>query len=133
MWWAAFFAFVAGPLLAISIEMGRYARAASEVQKASDMAALAAVREVDVPYFVKTGQLKFKGTAPAVAQAFASANAEYLAGKGIAVSVVGLRVSNARRTVYVACRADVSRLFPKWVPAVVIQREGTAQARFTMY
>jgi hypothetical protein len=31
--------------------------------------------------------------------------------------------------VTVHCAADVSLLFPRWMPQVVIQREGVAEAR----
>ena len=125
--WAVFIAFVLGPLFAFSVEVGRYARAVSEVQKAADAAALAAVREVDVALWRDEGEFAFLPSAYGLAQRYASENAAYLGRYGIGVTVVSIWIDQNRQIVGARCRADVSRLFPAWVPQVVIERQGVAQ------
>ena len=129
MWWAAFVLFVLGPLLAFSIEVGRYARAAGEVQKAADAGAIAAAYHIDGEWFVQTGQLRFDEKAYGAATTFANADTGYLGQYGIGVHVAGMSLDDATRMVMVQCVADVSLLFPKWMPQVMIQREGVAEAR----
>ncbi len=129
LWWAAFFLFVMGPLLAFGIEVGRYARAAGEVQKAADAAAVAAAYYLDEEWFQKTGQFRFNEKAANAAMTFANANADYLGRYGITVHVAGMSFDDATRMVRVRCAADVSLLFPRWMPQVIIQREGVSEAR----
>lgn len=126
VFWAAFFAFVALPLLVLGMEMGRYARAAGEVQKAADLAALAAAQEVDVPAFRETGQIILKPEAYGVAQAYAAANAGYLGHYHIGVGVTNISVNQAAKTVRVTCAASVGRLFPGFVNPTIV-RTGEAQ------
>ena len=59
VWWALFISLVAFPLLVLVVEGGRYFRAAGDVQKAADAAAEAAVREVDIPHYLDTGEVRF--------------------------------------------------------------------------
>jgi Flp pilus assembly protein TadG len=125
--WAVFIALVLGPLFALSIELGRYARAAGEVQKAADAAALAAVREVDVTLWREGAEFAFLPSAHGLAQEYAGRNAAYLGQYGINVSVIGIYVDPDGQLVTARCRADVSRLFPAWAPQVVIERQGAAQ------
>ena len=129
MWWAAFVLLVLGPLLAFSIEVGRYARAAGEVQKAADAGAIAAAYHMDEEWFQRTGQFRFNEKAYGAAMTFANADAGYLGRYGITIHVAGMSVDDATRLVRVQCAADVSLLFPKWMPQVMIQREGVAEAR----
>jgi Flp pilus assembly protein TadG len=129
MWWAAFVLFVLGPLLAFSIEVGRYARAAGEVQKAADAGAIAAAYYLDEEWFQRTGQFRFNEKAYGMALTYANANAEYLGQYDISVHVTGMSLDDATRMVRVRCAANVSLLFPRWMPKVVIQREGVAEAR----
>ena len=127
VFWAAFIAFVLGPTLALSVELGRYARSVSEVQKAADAAALAGVREVDVPLWRDDGRFAFLPSAHGLAQHYADQNASYLTAHGIAVTVVGIWIDQDMQIVGARCRADVSRLFPAFVPQVIIERQGIAQ------
>jgi uncharacterized membrane protein len=129
LWWAAFVLFVMGPLLAFSIEVGRYARAAGEVQKGADAGAIAAAYYLDEEWFQQTGQFRFHEKAYGVAMTYANADAGYLGQYGISIHVAGMSVDDATRMVTVRCAADVSLLFPSWMPQVVIQREGVAEAR----
>jgi len=129
MWWAAFALFVLGPLLAFSIEVGRYARAAGEVQKAADAAALAAAYHIDVEWFQRTGHLRFNDKAAGVAMTFANADTGYLGQYGIGVHVAGMDLDDATRMVRVQCVADISLLFPRWMPQIVIRKEGVAESR----
>ena len=125
--WAVFIALVVGPLFALSTEVGRYARAVSEVQKAADAAALAGVREVDIVLWREEGEFGFLPSAYGLAQEYANRNASYLGQYGIGVSVTGIWIDRELQVVGARCRADVSRLFPAFVPQVVIERQGTAQ------
>jgi hypothetical protein len=125
--WAVFIALVLGPLFALSIELGRYARAAAEVQKAADAAALAAVREVDVTLWREEAEFAFLPSPHALAQEYAGRNAAYLGQYGIGVSVTGIWVDPDMQVVGARCRADVSRLFPAWAPQVVMEKQGAAQ------
>ncbi len=126
---AAFAGFVLVPLLALSVELGRYATAREAVQKAADAAALAAAQEIDYAHFRETGELRFAGSTYSAATYFANLNAGPLTSEGIFVQVVSIGIDEQTDTVHVVCRADVSRFFPSVVPAVVIQREGVAQVR----
>jgi len=126
--WAVFIALVLGPLFALSIEPGRYAKAAGEVQKAADAVALAAVREVDVTLWREEAEFAFLPSAHGLAQQYASRNAAYLRQYGIGVTVTAIWVDGGIQLVRARCRAGVSRLFPAWVPQVVIERQGAAQA-----
>ena len=56
--WAVFFGFVLVPILALSIELGRYFYARAEIAKAADAAALAAAAEIRTRVFEETGDLK---------------------------------------------------------------------------
>lgn len=129
-WWAAFFTFLLLPLLSLSIGIGRYAIAAAEVQEAADLAALAAVRDVDLRLFEASGVIRFLAGVPyGRAAAYASMNTHYLPAQGIRVRVTAIWASDADRTVRVRCAADLSPLFPQLFPNVVVEREGIAQVR----
>ena len=130
IWWGVFCLFVAGPLLTLGVELGRYARAAGEVQKACDLAALAAAREVDVVAYRDEGTVQFLPGARAIAQQYTAANVELLDRYGIAVNVSGLSFDSDTLEVKLTGDADVSALFPEWLPPIIIQKTGTAQAKF---
>ncbi len=129
VWWALFLGLVAFPLLVLTVEGGRYFRAAGDVQKAADAAAEAAVREVDIPHYLATGEVRFSGNEYALAQEYADANASFLRPRGTAVVVVAIQVNEADDTVLVTTRADVTLLFPRLAPQIVLQRTGVAQVR----
>lgn len=129
LWTAGFAAFVMVPLLMMAIGLGRYAFAAAEVQEAADLAALAAVRDVNVRHFEQTGQITFSGLVYPRAVYYANSCTSYLAERNIAIRVDAIVPDNANRTVTVRVSADVSPLFPGFLPNVVITRQGTAQVR----
>jgi hypothetical protein len=131
VWWALFIGLVAFPLLVFVVEGARYLQAAGAVQKAADAAAEAAVREIDVPHYVETGEIRFSGNEYALAEQYANANADYLHARQIAVEIQSIAVDEAEDTVRVSALADVSALFPAIAPQVTIRREGTAQVRLT--
>jgi Flp pilus assembly protein TadG len=126
-WVAGYLAFVALPLLALALGIGRWAIAAAEVQEAADLAALAAVRDIDVRTFERTGNVVFSPMVYARAAAYANMNTSYLASRHIQVQVTG--ISAGGRMVTVRCSADVSPIFPEFLPRLVITREGTAEIR----
>ena len=69
--WTIFFGFILIPILALSIELGRYVYARAEVAKAADAAALAAAAEINQRVFEETGDLQPTGKTWANAQVFA--------------------------------------------------------------
>jgi hypothetical protein len=91
----------------------------------------AAVREIDVPHYVETGEIRFSGNEYALAEQYANANADYLHARQIAIVIQSIAVDEAADTVRVSALADVSALFPAIAPQVNIRREGTAQVRLT--
>jgi uncharacterized membrane protein len=128
-WTAAFLAFLLVPLLVLGIEIGRWEHARGELYKAADLAALAAAAEVDIPHFRDTGEVRLLPGAADVARRYVAANTGYLTRNGISAHVAGIGVDQGRREVQVSVVADVSRLFPAWVPAVTITGRGTAEVR----
>jgi hypothetical protein len=131
VWWALFIGLAAFPLLVFVVEGSRYLKAAGAVQKAADAAAEAAVREIDVPHYVETGEIRFSGNEYFLAEQYANANAEFLHVRQIAIQIQAIAVDEAQDTVRVTALADVSALFPAIAPSIIIRREGTAQVRLT--
>jgi hypothetical protein len=131
VWWALFIGLTAFPLLVFVVEGARYLQAAGAVQKAADAAAEAAVREIDVPRYIATGEIVFSGNEYAVAEQYANANADFLHVRRIAIRIQAIAIDEAADTVQVSASADVSALFPAIAPAITIRRAGTAQVRLT--
>ncbi|MGC8946384.1 MAG: pilus assembly protein TadG-related protein [Anaerolineae bacterium] len=127
--WTSFFTFLLIPILWLAIGIGRYAVAAAEVQEAADLAALAAVRDVDIRTFESSGVIRFGSVAYARATHYANQNTNYLDSQGIRVRVVSIVADNATRTVRVQCAADISPLFPRILGDIVVQRVGVAEVR----
>ena len=90
--WTIFFGFILIPILALSIEVGRYFYVRAEVAKAADAAALAAAAEINQRVFEKSGDLVPNRRAWANAQAFAGINNGYLAQYGVNAVVTGISV-----------------------------------------
>ena len=130
VWWGFVFALIAGPLLTLGIEMSRYARAAGEVQKAVDLAALAAAREVDTEAFREEGVIRFLPTAESVAAEYLGHNSDLLEQYKISISLVNLSINSDTLEVQLIGSADASPLFPQWVPTVQINKLGLAQGKF---
>src|SRR5512138_3492474 len=106
-WWALFIGLAAFPLLVFVVEGSRYLQAAGAVQKAADAAAEAAVREINVPHYVETGEIRFSGNEYALAEQYANANADYLHARQIAIVIQSIAVDEAEDTVRVSALADV--------------------------
>jgi Flp pilus assembly protein TadG len=100
-------------LTAVGIEIGRIVYARGEVGKAADAAALAAVAQVDVPYYRETGQVRFLPNVYSTAQSYASRNSTFLQSRDIVVTITDIFVDPTQRTVFVTVSADLSSLLPK--------------------
>jgi Flp pilus assembly protein TadG len=125
--WADFFRFILIPILALSIELGRYFYARAEIAKAADAAALAAAAKVNQRVFENTGDLQPTGKIWANPQAFANMNNGYLDRYGISAVVTGISVNAGDNTVQVQVSANLTRLFPSVVPDVSVSENGYAQ------
>ena len=127
--WAVFIAFILVPIMALSIELGRYFYAKAEVAKAADAAALAAAAEINQRVFETSGDLQPTSNTWGNAQAYASMNDNYLANYGIHAIVTGISVNAGADTVLVHVSADLDRFFPSVVPTVVVTERGEANIR----
>ena len=127
--WTIFFGFILIPILALSIELGRYFYARAEIAKAADGAALAAAAEISQRVFEETGDLQPTSKTWANAQAFASMNNSYLAQYGVNAVVTRITVDAEEDTVLVQVSANLDRLFPSVVPDVVVLENGYAEIR----
>ncbi len=127
--WAVFIAFILVPIMALSIELGRYFFAKAEVAKAADAAALAAAAEINQRMFENTGDLQPTGRTWANAQTFASMNNAYLAQYGVHAMVTGISVNAGSDTVLVQVSANLDRLFPSVVPNIFLTERGEANIR----
>jgi hypothetical protein len=109
--------------------------ARGEIQKGADLAALAAAQEVDFPALRQTGQIRLTGNAAAVAQDYVNRNTGYLTQQGIRAKVTGIRVINPAAgsgelpQVETTVQADLSRLFPAFLPASIVRVVGVAEVR----
>jgi len=90
--WTIFFGFILIPIMALSIELGRYFYARAEIAKAADAAALAAAVEISQRIFEESGDLQPTSKTWANAQAFASMNNDYLRQYGVNAVVTGISV-----------------------------------------
>lgn len=122
-----FLLLVALPVFALVTDLARYDKAAGEIQKAADMAALAAAQEVDIPLFQETGQVVLLPSAYGMASQYAVRNAEYLGGEGIHARVTGIHV--AQRTVLVTVAANVDIRIAGVVPIRTIAKTGEAEVK----
>ncbi len=129
MYAAVFIGLVIAPLLALGIEIGRYAETRTLIQPAADLAALAAAQEANLPAFEQSGTEVLLPTAQGVAQNYIDQNTTRATAQHISVAVHGITVSQNVTTC--AVDADVSELFPKFVGHVTIHVIGTAEFRFT--
>ena len=127
--WTIFFGFILIPIMALSIELGRYFYARAEIAKAADAAALAAAAEISQQVFEETGDLQPTSQTWANAQAFASMNNRYLEQHGVYAVVTGITVDSGDDTVLVQVSANLDRLFPSLVPDVIVTERGYAEIR----
>ena len=127
---AVFLGTVLGPLLALGIEIGRYAETRVLVQQAADLAALAATQEVDFALFQETGQeILVSGRAQQVAQDYLNRNLQLAPTQHVVARVGAIQIAGNVTTSFV--EADVTELFPQFVGHVTIQVQGTAEFHFT--
>ncbi len=127
--WTGFFGIILIPIMALSIELGRYYYARAEIAKAADAAALAAAAEISQRVFEETGDLQPTSKTWANAQEFASMNNSYLVKYGVKAIVTGISVDAGDDTVLVQFSANLERLFPSIVPDVMITESGYAEIR----
>ncbi len=127
--WTVFFGFILIPILALSIELGRYFYARAEIAKAADAAALAAAAEISQRVFEETGDLQPTSKTWTNAQAFASMNNGYLSQYGVYAVVTGISVDAGEDIVLVQVSADLERLFPSVVPDLIVTETGLASIR----
>jgi Flp pilus assembly protein TadG len=127
--WTGFFGIILIPIMALSIELGRYFYARAEVAKAADAAALAAAAEISQQVFEETGDLQPTSKTWANAQEFASMNNGYLSRYGVNAVVTGISVNPGDDTVLVQVSANLDRLFPSVVPNVLVTESGYAEIR----
>jgi uncharacterized membrane protein len=126
---ALYIGFVVGPLLALAIEIGRYAETRALIQQAADLAALAATQEADFVAFQETGLQVLKPTARSVAQTYINSNETLAGSHHISVAVESIDIAQNMTTCTLL--ADVSELFPSFVGHVTIRVIGTAEMRFS--
>ncbi len=124
--WAVFFGFVMIPIMALGIEVGRYFYAKAEIAKAADAAALAAAAQINQAAFEQSGVLTPTGATWSQAQAFANMNDGPLDRYGVFAIVTSIQVDPAMKTVSIGVSADLRRLFPSVVPAIIVTETGSA-------
>jgi Flp pilus assembly protein TadG len=127
--WTGFFGIILIPIMALSIELGRYFYARAEVAKAADAAALAAAAEISQRVFEETGDLQPTSKTWVSAQEFASMNNGYLNKYGVHAVVTGILVDSGDDTVLVQVSANLDQLFPSMVPNVIVTEDGFAEIR----
>jgi Flp pilus assembly protein TadG len=127
--WTGFFGIILVPIMALSIELGRYYYARAEIAKAADAAALAAAAEISQMVFERSGDLQPTSKTWANAQDFASLNNGYLSRYGVNAVVTGISVDAEKDTVIVQVSANLDKLFPSVVPGVVVTESGYAEIR----
>ena len=126
---AIYIGLVVAPLLALAIEIGRYAETRTLIQQAADLAALAAVQEADVAAFENQGTQVLLPTAQGVAQNYINQNETRAGAQHISVAVRGIDIQDNTATCLLD--ADVSELFPSFIGHVTIRVQGTAEMRFS--
>jgi Flp pilus assembly protein TadG len=127
--WAVFIGFVLIPSLAMTIELGRYFYAISEIAKAADAAAVAASAEINQRTFRDRSSLVPTGKTWSNAQLYVTQNTAGLASKGVHPYVTGIQSSGEENMVRVDVSANISILFPSVVPNVTVTQTGVAILR----
>lgn len=125
--WAIFIGFVMMPIMAMTIELGRYFYARAQISAAADAAALGAAIEINQRTFRTTGNLVPTDQTWSQAQSMVNANTGMLSSQGIHAWVTGINVNDAVNTVQVSVSCNLSRLFPAVVPNVIVTQTGLAE------
>ena len=127
--WAIFIGFVMMPIMAMTIELGRYFYARAQISAAADAAALGAAIEINQRTFQESGALVPTGKTWENAQSYVTQNTTGLAAKGVHTYVTGIQVSGSDNMVRVNVSANLSILFPSVVPNVTVTQTGIAKLR----
>lgn len=127
--WALFIGAIFVPLMALTFDIGRYLYAKGEVGKAADAAAVGAAMEINWQAFANNGEVQLTGSTYSMAQHYANTNNDYLARQKIWPRVRRIQMDSANRTVYVSVEADLSVMFPKYIPQLIVEEGGEAQVR----
>jgi len=115
--WAMFIGLVMVPMMALSIEVGRFLIARAQISAAADAAALAAAVEINTRLFQETGIVVLpSGNTQAWAQRVVNDNCAGLRSLGINPRIGTVVVSG--NTVQVSVSANLSLLFPDFVPEI---------------
>ncbi len=125
--WAVFIGFVVIPIMALSMDLGRYFFARGQIAGAADAAALAAAIEVNHRLFEETGTLQTTSQTWSQAQITATENTTYLSERGIHAQVTTVSIDESQHTVRVSVSADLSPFFPAVVPRILVTETGAAQ------
>ena len=99
----------------------------------SVLVALVAAAEIDQMVFQETGSLVPTSQAWSSAQFYVSLNTSGLSGKGVRAYVTGIHITPHGNRVRVSVSADLSVLFPAFVPKVQVTRIGVAALRALAY
>ncbi len=122
-----FIGFVVIPIMALSMDLGRYFFARGQIAGAADAAALAAAIEINHQLFEETGTLQATSQTWSQAQMTATENTTYLSERGIHAKVTGISIDESQHVVHVSVSADVSPFFPVVVPKILVTETGAAQ------
>jgi Flp pilus assembly protein TadG len=126
--WAMFIGLVMVPMMALSIEVGRYLIARAQISAAADAAALAAAVEINTRLFQETGIVALpSGNTQAWAQRVVNENCAGLRSLGITPRISAVVVSG--NTVQVSVSANLNLLFPDFVPDIHVTEIGKAEVR----
>ncbi len=125
--WTVFIGFVVIPIMALSMDLGRYFFARGQIAGAADAAALAAAIEINHRLFEETGTLQPTSQTWSQAQMTATENTTYLSKRGIHAQVSGVSINEGQHEVKVSVSADLSPFFPVVVPRILVMETGAAQ------
>jgi hypothetical protein len=124
---AVFLGLVLVPVMALSIELGRYFYAWAEIAKAADAAALAAAAEKYWRVFAESGNLIPTSQTWENAQKYVNLNDGYLEDLGIHAFVT--RIWIAGSTVQIHVSVDLAKLYPSILSDIVTSETGQAAIR----
>jgi Flp pilus assembly protein TadG len=126
--WAMFIGLVMVPMMALSIEVGRFLIARAQISAAADAAALAAAVEINTRLFQETGIVALpSGNTQAWAQRVVNENCAGLRSLGITPRISSIVVKG--NTVQVSVNANLDLLFPDFVPDIPVTEIGRAEVR----
>jgi len=126
--WAMFIGLVMVPMMALSIEVGRFLIARAQISTAADAAALAAAVEINTRLLQETGVVALPSSnTQAWAQRIVNENCTGLRSLGINPRIGSIVISG--NTVQVFVSANLDLLFPDFVPELPVTEIGKAEVR----